>query len=64
MMEKLSWYISVVVTVIVAMMKHCDQQQHRQRRVCLAYIHIFNSNEAGTWRQGQFQRLWMGSAYN
>lgn len=42
MMEKLSWYISVVVTVIVAMMKHRDQQQHRQGRVCLAYIHIFN----------------------
>jgi hypothetical protein len=54
-------------------MKHYDQKQVGEERVCLVYIFTSESikevrigtqsNRAGTWRQELMQRPWRGAAY-
>jgi hypothetical protein len=66
-------HIAQCLRVTIAVMKHHDQKQPGEERVCLAYspISLFttegrqdrNSNRAETWRQRLMQKPWQRAAY-
>lgn len=64
-------WLSVLVRISIALMKHYDQSNLGEERVNLASLLLFitegsqeaNSSRAGTWKQELVQGPWMGVAY-